>query len=118
MKNSQPAPSELLDLLAKMKGKKIVVIGDLILDVYIRGFVERISPEAPIPVVEINEPDASQPGGAANVAVNVAALGGHSCCVGVVGRDSAGLELHRALSRRGVCTDGILRVHGRPTTEK
>jgi D-glycero-beta-D-manno-heptose-7-phosphate kinase len=111
-------PSELLALVGALQNKKIVVIGDLMLDVYIKGSVARISPEAPIPVVEINEEDKRMPGGAANVAANITALGGRSALIGTVGRDWAGRELVRELRNKDVDTEGILALTGRPTTEK
>src|SRR5579859_3398794 len=85
--------SELLALVGDLQNKKVVVIGDVMLDVYIQGTVARISPEAPIPVVEINEDDRKMPGGAANVAANITALGGRSAIIGTVGKDMAGKEL-------------------------
>lgn len=88
------------------------------LDVYIKGSVARISPEAPIPVVEINERDKQMPGGAANVACNITALGGHASIIGVMGRDAAGKELVHQLSHRKVDTSGLLALSDRPTTEK
>jgi D-beta-D-heptose 7-phosphate kinase/D-beta-D-heptose 1-phosphate adenosyltransferase len=111
-------PSELLSLIGNLKKKKIVVIGDVMLDVYIKGSVARISPEAPIPVVEINEKDKKMPGGAANVACNITALGGKASIIGVMGRDLAGRELIQELKRRGVDTKGMLALADRPTTEK
>jgi D-beta-D-heptose 7-phosphate kinase/D-beta-D-heptose 1-phosphate adenosyltransferase len=88
------------------------------LDVYLKGRVARISPEAPIPVVELTEADLKVPGGAANVACNITALGGRAVLVGVVGRDTAGRELVQALRSKGVDTSGLVAVSGRPTTEK
>src|SRR5271163_3203645 len=89
--------SELLALVGALQKKKVVVIGDLMLDVYIKGTVARISPEAPIPVVEINEKDTKMPGGAANVAANITALGGIASIIGTTGKDTAGKELVREL---------------------
>jgi D-beta-D-heptose 7-phosphate kinase/D-beta-D-heptose 1-phosphate adenosyltransferase len=80
--------------------------------------VARISPEAPIPVVEINEKDRMVPGGAANVACNITALGGKSSIIGTMGRDRAGKELVQQLKNRKVDTKGILALADRPTTEK
>jgi D-glycero-beta-D-manno-heptose-7-phosphate kinase len=108
----------LLSLINDMQNKKIVVIGDVMLDVYIKGSVARISPEAPIPVVEINEKDRKMPGGAANVAANITALGGRSGMIGVLGRDEAGRELIRQLKNQKVDTRGMLALGDRPTTEK
>ena len=110
--------SELLSIVGALQKKRIVVIGDVMLDVYIKGSVARISPEAPIPVVEINENDKRMPGGAANVAANIAALGGQASIIGTTGRDSAGRELVRELKNLKVNTSGVLALSDRPTTEK
>lgn len=110
--------SGLLSLIGAMHNKKVVVIGDVMLDVYLKGTVARISPEAPIPVVEINEKDRKMPGGAANVAANITALGGRSSMIGVLGLDTAGNELVRQLKNRKVDTRGMLALNDRPTTEK
>lgn len=110
--------TELLALVGSLQNKKVVVIGDVMLDVYIKGAVARISPEAPIPVVEINEDDKKMPGGAANVAANITALGGRSAIIGTVGKDLAGRELVRELKKNKVDTMGVLALSDRPTTEK
>jgi D-beta-D-heptose 7-phosphate kinase/D-beta-D-heptose 1-phosphate adenosyltransferase len=110
--------SELLALVGALQKKKVVVIGDVMLDVYIRGAVARISPEAPIPVVEINEDDRKMPGGAANVAANITALGGRSAIIGTIGNDAAGKELLKELKKGHVDTAGVLALSDRPTTEK
>jgi rfaE bifunctional protein kinase chain/domain len=110
--------TELLALVGLLQNKKVVVIGDVMLDVYIKGEVARISPEAPIPVVEINEDDKKMPGGAANVAANITALGGKSSIIGTIGKDIAGKELVRELTKLKVDTSGILALSDRPTTEK
>ncbi|HEV2353685.1 MAG TPA: D-glycero-beta-D-manno-heptose-7-phosphate kinase [Puia sp.] len=110
--------TELLALVGSFQDKKVVVIGDVMLDVYIKGAVARISPEAPIPVVEINEEDKKMPGGAANVAANITALGGRSAIIGTIGKDTAGKELVRELKKNKVDTSGMLALSDRPTTEK
>ncbi|HTC19706.1 MAG TPA: D-glycero-beta-D-manno-heptose-7-phosphate kinase [bacterium] len=110
--------TELLALVGLLRNKKVVVIGDVMLDVYIKGEVARISPEAPIPVVEINEDDKKMPGGAANVAANITALGGKSSIIGTIGKDVAGKELLKELTKLKVNTSGILALSDRPTTEK
>ncbi len=110
--------TDLLSLIRSFQSKKVVVIGDVMLDVYLKGAVARISPEAPIPVVEINEKDRKIPGGAANVAANITALGGRAAIIGVMGKDSAGKELARQLKNRKVETSGLLALPDRPTTEK
>jgi D-glycero-beta-D-manno-heptose-7-phosphate kinase len=113
-----PDKSWLLPLVHNLAGKKVVVIGDVMLDVYLHGKVARISPEAPIPVVEIDEEDRFLPGGAANVACNIAALGGKAAIVGVVGKDPAGRTIVKELRKRGVDTSGLVVIEDRPTTEK
>jgi D-glycero-beta-D-manno-heptose-7-phosphate kinase len=110
--------SELLSLVGALQKKKVVVIGDVMLDVYIKGAVARISPEAPIPVVEIDEEDKKLPGGAANVAANITALGGRASIIGTTGRDRAGKELVQELKAQNVDTSGLLALSDRPTTEK
>lgn len=108
----------LLALVEALKGCKVVVIGDVMLDVYVRGSVSRISPEAPIPIVEISHSDRKLPGGAANVAANITALGGDSTVIGVMGRDHPGKDLVRELKRLRVNTAGLVTLDDRPTTEK
>ena len=104
-------------LFAAMKDTRVVVVGDVMLDEFRWGSGARISPEAPVPVVEI----ASQTfhlGGAANVACNVRSLGGRSAVAGVVGRDAAGQRLRAALAASGV-EDALATDEGhRPTTHK
>lgn len=92
-------------------------MGDLILDRFVTGEVHRISPEAPIPVVEVVE-ERSSPGGAANVATNVRALGGEAAVVGVVGEDPDGEELKGLLAANGVDVSGLLLDRDRVTTVK
>ncbi|MCK5849793.1 MAG: D-glycero-beta-D-manno-heptose-7-phosphate kinase [Kiritimatiellae bacterium] len=99
------------------KGKKILVVGDLMLDKYVSGTVSRISPEAPVPVVRVTD-EHSQPGGAANVAVNIQALGGCAVVAGVVGDDQASEELMMLLSENDICTDGIVVGSSLRTTTK
>lgn len=96
---------------------KILVIGDLILDEYIWGSVDRISPEAPVPVVWANN-RTYVPGGAANVANNIRALGGQVCLVGVTGKDKNRDILFAELKKRGVSKESIFDVAGRHTTVK
>jgi len=105
------------ELLRSMRGKAVLVVGDLMLDEYIVGSATRISPEAPVMVVRQREVR-RMPGGAANVARNVAALGGRASLVGLVGDDDGGRELRACLEGAGLgalhlCTDG-----SRPTTRK
>lgn len=104
-------------LFDKMRGLPVAIVGDLMLDRYLAGDVERISPEAPVPVVSVDE-DRVVPGGAANVAANVAALGATPILIGVVGDDDAARSLVAALDALGIATNGIVVVPGRPTTTK
>src|SRR5437899_2225692 len=87
------------------------------LDRFVWGRVERISPEAPVPVVHVTREDA-RPGGAGNVASSIAALGGRVSVCGVTGRDAAGRQLLEALHRAGAGTDGVIQVRGAATIEK
>ncbi len=101
--------------MKNFRGKRILVVGDLILDRYIWGRVSRISPEAPVPVVEVTD-DTFMLGGAANVANNILALGGKPTVTGIVGTDRAGEVIRRLLEERGVTC--ALVEDGRPTTMK
>lgn len=100
-----------------MRNVRTLVVGDLMLDVYLRGTATRISPEAPVPVVRVTE-EWHALGGAANVACNVVALGGACEVVGHVGTDRAGNDLLYELERAGVSTRGVRQLCGRPTTVK
>lgn len=95
----------------------ILIVGDIMLDRYLWGNVSRISPEAPVPVVEINKEEHLL-GGAANVANNVAALGGKSILVGVVGKDDFAVKLNARLTNEGFEINGIFTDSDRPTTVK
>lgn len=105
------------DLFERMKQLHVVVVGDLILDNYLWGDVDRISPEAPIPIVAINKRD-SRLGGAANVAVNCSALGAKVTLASVIGTDSAGDTLIELASQAGINTDLVMRTARRVTTNK
>ncbi|OGV61276.1 MAG: hypothetical protein A2498_00690 [Lentisphaerae bacterium RIFOXYC12_FULL_60_16] len=105
------------DLLHKFSGKRILVVGDLMLDRYVTGSVSRISPEAPVPVVLVNH-EYARPGGAANVALNVRSLGGEALAAGIAGRDVPGNELIRLLGEAGIGTGGILVTDRVQTTVK
>jgi D-glycero-beta-D-manno-heptose-7-phosphate kinase len=105
------------ELLGKAKGVRILVVGDLMLDRYLIGTVERVSPEAPVPVVLV-EKESWALGGGGNVAANVAALGAASDMVGCVGADEEGRLVRESLSQLGVGIGGVLQVDDRPTTVK
>lgn len=100
-----------------MAGKRVIVIGDAMLDEYLYGQATRMSREAPVPVLEFTERRVI-PGGAANPAVNTARLGARTTLIGVIGGDTAGRELHTALAERGVDTSGLITVEPRPTIVK
>jgi rfaE bifunctional protein kinase chain/domain len=95
----------------------ILVIGDLMIDQYVWGRVKRISPEAPVPVVEVTEENLLL-GGAANVAHNVSSLGGRVFIAGTIGKDESGKILIEKLKEKGFNTDGVIRDGKRPTTVK
>lgn len=104
--------------LANFAGKRVLVIGDLMLDEHVWGTVERISPEAPVMVVQVDSDPDCLPGGAANVANNIRALGGEASVVGVVGDDEGGDILRRVLSGVGVDVSGVFTDDKRTTTRK
>lgn len=91
-------------LITSLKGLRVAVIGDIILDHYVWGNAKRISPEAPVPVVDVSR-DTYIPGGAANVALNVSSLGGKAILCGRTGNDDAGEELSKAVHAAGVSYD-------------
>lgn len=104
----------LKSILHQFRDRVVAVVGDMILDEFIWGKVERISPEAPVPVVEVTR-ESVRLGGAANVAANLAALGAVPRLVGIIGQDSAGRSLCRELCNQGISTDGLV-VDGERTT--
>ncbi len=107
----------LKELLSGMNGRSIAVVGDLMLDRYFWGSVSRISPEAPVPVIEM-EQEQDRLGGAANVAMNIKSLGGKPLLIGVIGADNSGKRVHELLRESGFSTDGIVVDGSRPTTVK
>lgn len=111
---SEPRIAQLLE---NFVGRRIAVIGDVMLDRYYRGTVSRISPEAPVPIVDIRE-ETDYPGGAANVAYNLVMLGARPLLLGVVGNDGPGLQLRELLGGLGIGDEGILNDPLRPTTMK
>jgi D-beta-D-heptose 7-phosphate kinase/D-beta-D-heptose 1-phosphate adenosyltransferase len=105
------------EIVAAFPGTRVLVIGDVMLDEYIWGEVRRISPEAPVPVVEARR-RTYIPGGAGNTAANVVSLGGQAVLGGVVGRDHQATKLGEALQQNGIETAGLVVDEGRPTTTK
>jgi D-beta-D-heptose 7-phosphate kinase/D-beta-D-heptose 1-phosphate adenosyltransferase len=109
--------SRLLSYLDKFPKARILVVGDLMVDHYIWGNVSRISPEAPVPVVEVTD-ESIRPGGAANVFNNIAALDGQADLCGVVGADEPGRWLQQEVKRCGASIDGLVNDDHRPTIQK
>ena len=104
-------------VISKFSKQSVLVIGDLILDQYIRGSVSRISPEAPVPVV-LQQDSFYTPGGAANVAHNLSGLGAQVTLMGIIGKDDEGQILVKDLKKRKIDTKGILVDALRPTVTK
>ena len=111
------SPAKLRAALARFRRLRILVVGDLMLDEFIYGRVSRISPEAPVPVVHV-EKETTYPGGAANVARNLAALGIHAELGGGIGQDEAGTKLLGLLRHGKIGTTGIARFSSYPTIVK
>jgi rfaE bifunctional protein kinase chain/domain len=112
-----PSKERLASIIHEFSKKTIVVIGDVMCDEYIWGKVTRISPEAPIPVVQVTG-ETIRPGGAANVAANLKALGAQVRVVGVVGADANGKRLAQLLSDKGIDPSGLVPDADRPTIQK
>ena len=104
-------------ILGRFPRQRILVVGDLMLDRYIYGGVSRISPEAPVPIVQVTH-EKRMPGGASNVAWNIQSLGGRAAVCGVIGKDANGNELKDILRRGGVCAAGAMEVEGIRTIVK
>lgn len=104
-------------LLKNFEGKKIAVIGDMMLDCYFWGDVKRISPEAPVPVVEIDD-EFFRFGGAANVALNIHTLGGVPFPLGIIGNDNDGRVFSELINQNGIDFTGLIVDESRPTTTK
>ena len=117
MTDGLPMALALPDLIDRFAGKRITVVGDAMLDTYLGGAAERLSREAPVPIVSVDQREHA-PGGAANTAANVASLGGSARLVTVVGDDDEGRLLRAELERRGIDTRGIVEAPGRRTLSK
>jgi rfaE bifunctional protein kinase chain/domain len=112
-----PSPDELQATLHSWRGKRIVILGDMILDEFVYGRSDRVSREAPVVIVRYDGSGYS-PGGAANAAQNVAALGGIAVPVGITGADDASGRLAGLLGERGISAGGLVASAGRMTTSK
>ncbi len=107
----------LTELFEAFNGKRVLVIGDVMTDAYIKGQVTRMSPEAPVPVVDLQEQE-QRIGGAGNVALNLIALGANAILASVIGQDNAGKELEQMLQNAGIQTSAIVVSAHRKTTIK
>jgi D-beta-D-heptose 7-phosphate kinase/D-beta-D-heptose 1-phosphate adenosyltransferase len=105
------------DIVSALGGHRVVVLGDLMLDRYLWGKAERISPEAPVPVVKVQREELKL-GGAANVALNLAALGDTPVLVGLIGEDSQAHQLRQELAVRNFDDSGLVATAERPTSQK
>ena len=105
------------DWVTSLGGHRIIVLGDLMLDRYLWGKAERISPEAPVPVVRVSKEE-SKLGGAANVALNLAALGDQPLLVGLLGDDAAGEQIRQRFAKHGFDKTGLVVADDRPTSQK
>jgi D-beta-D-heptose 7-phosphate kinase/D-beta-D-heptose 1-phosphate adenosyltransferase len=105
------------DVIRRFQGRSVAVVGDVMLDHFLVGRVDRISPEAPVPVVRFDREE-YRLGGAANVGHNIASLGGGAAIVGLVGADAAADELRRQLAAIGLDGRGLVADASRPTTKK
>lgn len=109
--------ARLAALLRRFHGRRVLVVGDCMLDEYLWGHVSRISPEAPVMVVDQVETTYAA-GGASNVAANIVSMGGEASILSVVGDDTMGRRLRHELERAGVGSDGLVTQSHRPTTVK
>lgn len=107
----------LIRLIDKLQNKKIMLIGDMVADVYLEGKISRISREAPVLILE-HSGESVVPGGAANAVHNAATLGGQVYAVGVIGDDNAGQQLTQILNSKNVKTKGFIVDTSRPTITK
>jgi len=105
------------ELLERFAGRRVLVLGDAMLDHYIWGEADRISPEAPVAIVGVRR-ESSRLGGAANVAHNIRSLGGEPVLLAVIGRDEAGRALRAELSSRGISPESLVVDPDRPTIKK
>ncbi len=108
---------DLIRLLDRWRSRKVLVVGDFMLDQYSYGNAERLSPDAPVPVLAVVRQE-HKPGGSANVSLDLRALKCEVACVGVVGRDAAGKSLRKSLRDAGCDVSGLIEVSDRPTTVK
>jgi len=104
-------------IFEKFNSLNILIIGDVMMDSYVWGKIDRVSPEAPVPVVQVTKKE-NRLGGAANVALNVQSLGAKPFICAVIGDDPEGIDLMSLMDSAGLSKEGILKVRGRQTTVK
>lgn len=109
--------TDLLRVVAGFEGARVLLVGDFMLDRYVFGDAERVSPEAPVPILRVIERQ-DRVGGAGSVALNVVALGARVVCCGLLGKDSFGDRVAQALRDAGADATGLIRVNDRPTITK
>jgi D-beta-D-heptose 7-phosphate kinase/D-beta-D-heptose 1-phosphate adenosyltransferase len=114
---AEPTGFRFDELIGQFAGKRMLAIGDLMLDEFVWGRVSRISPEAPVPVVNVTR-ETYYPGGAANVARNLREFTGHTALMGAAGADAAGRQLRQLLDEVGIDTTGVLADESASTTVK
>ncbi len=114
---SMKTKTDLEKIFSSFEGKRILIIGDVMVDAYVLGQVDRISPEAPVPVVSVHK-RYSRLGGAANVALNIKALGAQALLCSVIGDDLRGKEFVSLLEKRGLSDEGLVKSKDRITTTK
>ena len=117
MKKRRMLYRKLHEMPDRWRNKRIVILGDMILDEFIYGRTDRVSREAPVVIVRYDG-SSFAPGGAANAAQNIASLGGRAVPVGLIGNDAEGEQLKRLMRDRGIVTRGLVRAAGRMTTTK
>ena len=111
------AVQALQEVFDRFSDLRVLIIGDLMIDSYVYGKVNRISPEAPVPVVNIKDRD-RRLGGAANVALNITHLGAHATICGLIGKDEEGEEIKSLLEKNDIASDGLVVSSSRPSTVK
>ncbi len=107
----------MIELFSRFNTLNILIIGDVMIDSYLWGIVERISPEAPVPVITVKKKE-NRLGGAANVALNVQSLGAVPLICAVIGNDPEGDSFLHLMEQQGLSTEGLVRIGSRPTTVK
>jgi rfaE bifunctional protein kinase chain/domain len=109
--------TSVADIISSFRNQKVLIIGDVMVDSYIYGSVQRISPEAPVPILNVKNRD-KRLGGAANVALNVQALGAEPILCSIIGDDLGAEDFKSLLKKRGMSSEGIIQSQSRMTTVK